>query len=135
MGADAAKEKDCPKDMEREHESHPSSIPRQVAVYSFCVPDQARKRAEVVIPQAWLVPNLTIDAVRALQPGETTADLERGDLRMRGVEVLVARNWVKEEFWPRIHESVQTGYAAEKTHTYLRAHAERRGTRRVKKQA
>ena len=98
------------------------------------MPDQARKDAEVVIPQAWLVPNLAIDAVRALQPGETTADLEKGELRMRGVEVLVARNWVKEEFWPRIHEAVQGGYAAEKTYTHLRAHAERRGTQRVTKQ-
>jgi hypothetical protein len=92
-------------------------------------------RAEVVIPHAWLLPNLAIDAVRALQPGETSADLEKGELRMSGVEVLVVRNWIKEEFWPRIHESVQSGYAAEKTYTYLRAHAERRGARRGKKQA
>jgi hypothetical protein len=98
------------------------------------VPDQARQRAEVVIPQAWLLPNLSLDAVRALQPGDTLAELEKGDLHMTGIEVLVARNWVKEEFWPRIQNTVQSGYAAEKTYTFLRAHSDRRGTRRPKKQ-
>jgi hypothetical protein len=87
-----------------------------------------------VIPQGWLLPNLSLDAVRALQSGDTLADLEKGDLRVRGIEVLVARNWVKEEFWPRIQDAVQSGYAAEKTYTFLRAHADRRGTRRPKKQ-
>jgi len=53
---------------------------------------------------------------------------------MTGIEVLVARNWVKEEFWPRIQDAVQRGYAAEKTYTFLRAHADRRGARRPKKQ-
>jgi hypothetical protein len=53
---------------------------------------------------------------------------------MTGIEVLVARNWVKEEFWPRIQDTVQSGYAAEKTYTFLRAHSDRRGTRRPKKQ-
>ncbi|GAC1484528.1 MAG: hypothetical protein PVSMB9_10410 [Candidatus Dormibacteria bacterium] len=98
------------------------------------MPAPSRKRAEVVVPQAWLLPNLALDAVRALQPGDTSADLDRGDLRLNGVEVLIARNWVKEEFWPRIQDTVQTGYPAEKTYTFLRAHAERRSTRRVKKQ-
>ena len=63
----------------------------------------------------------------------TTSDLERGDLRLAGIEVLVARNWVKEEFWPRIQDAVQKGYAAEKTYTFLRAHADRRRARRPKK--
>ena len=97
------------------------------------MPGEARGRAEVVIPHAWLLPNLSLDAVRALQRGDTTCDLEKGDLRLSGVEVLVARNWVKEEFWPRIQDAVQTGYAAEKTYTFMRAHAERRRTRRPKK--
>ena len=90
------------------------------------MPDEPRGQAEVVIPQAWLLPNLSLDAVRALQRGDTTSDLERGDLRLAGIEVLVARNWVKEEFWPRIQDAVQKGYAAEKTYTFLRAHADRR---------
>jgi hypothetical protein len=97
------------------------------------VPDERHGRAEVLIPHAWLLPNLSLDAVRALQRGDTTADLERGDLRLAGVEVLVARNWVKEEFWPRIQDAVQNGYAAEKTYTFMRAHADRRGSRRPKK--
>ena len=71
--------------------------------------------------------------MRALQRGDTTSDLEHGDLHLAGVEVLVARNWVKEEFWPRIQDAVQKGYAAEKTYTFLRAHADRRRTRRPKK--
>jgi hypothetical protein len=98
------------------------------------VPDEPQGRAEVLIPHAWLLPNLSLDAVRALQRGDTTADLERGDLRLAGIEVLVARNWVKEEFWPRIQDAVQNGYAAEKTYTFMRAHADRRGSRRPKKQ-
>lgn len=98
------------------------------------MPDEPQGRAEVRIPHAWLLPNLSLDAVRALQRGDTTADLERGDLRLAGVEVLVARNWVKEEFWPRIQDAVQNGYAAEKTYTFMRAHADRRGSRRPKKQ-
>src|SRR5207237_9242149 len=101
--------------------------------YSCSVPDEPRGQAEVVIPHAWLLPNLSLDAVRALQRGDTTSDLERGDLRLAGIEVLVARNWVKEEFWPRIQDAVQKGYAAEKTYTFLRAHADRRSTRRPKK--
>jgi hypothetical protein len=92
-------------------------------------------RAEVVIPQAWLLPNLAIDAVRALQSGDTSAEIERGELRIRGIEVLVARNWIRDEFWPRIQDAVKTGYPAEKTYTFLRAHAERRRTRRPKKQS
>lgn len=103
-----------------------------MAVYSFCVPDQPRKRAEVLIPQAWLLPNLSLDAVRALQPGDTIASLERGDLRLSGTEILIARNWVKDEFWPRIQDALESGYEAEKTYTFLRAHAERRSTRRPK---
>ena len=94
------------------------------------MPDEPRGQTEVVVPQAWLVPNLSLDAVRALQHGDATCDLEKGDLHLRGVEVLVARNWVKEEFWPRIQDAVQTGYAAEKTYTFMRAHAERRKARR-----
>ena len=94
------------------------------------MPDQPRGQAEVVIPQAWLVPNLNLDAVRALQRGDTVCDLEKGDLRLKGVEVLVARNWVREEFWPRIQDAVRTGYPAEKTYTFMRAHAERRKAHR-----
>ena len=78
------------------------------------------------------MPNIGLDAVRALQRGDTASDLDRGDLRMTGVEVLVARNWVKEEFWPRIQDAVQKGYAAEKTYTFMRVHADRRRTRRPK---
>ncbi len=97
------------------------------------MPDDPRGQAEVVIPSAWLLPNLSLDAVRALQRGDTSSDLEKGDLRLAGVEVLVARNWVKEEFWPRIQDAVQKGYAAEKTYTFMRAHGDRRGSRRPKK--
>jgi len=97
------------------------------------VPEEPRGQAEVVIPQAWLLPNLSLDAVRALQRSDTSSDLDRGDLRLSGIEVLVARNWVKEEFWPRIQDAVQRGYAAEKTYTFLRAHADRRRSRRPKK--
>lgn len=71
--------------------------------------------------------------MRSLQRSDTTSDLEKGDLRLTGVEVLVARNWVKEEFWPRIQDAVQVGYAAEKTYTFMRVHAERRRARRPKK--
>jgi hypothetical protein len=97
------------------------------------VPGEPRGRAEVIIPQAWLLPNLSLDAVKALQRSDTTSDLEHGDLHLSGVEVLVARNWIKEEFWPRIQDAVQQGYAAEKTYTFMRAHSERRGDRRGKK--
>jgi hypothetical protein len=97
------------------------------------VPDEGRGQAEVLIPSGWLLPNLSLDAVRALQRGDTTSDIEKGDLRLAGVEVLIARNWVKEEFWPRIQDAVQKGYAAEKTYTFMRAHADRRGSRRAKK--
>ncbi|TMG33080.1 MAG: hypothetical protein E6H93_02490 [Chloroflexi bacterium] len=97
------------------------------------MPEEPRGQAEVVIPQAWLLPNLSLDAVRALQRSDTSSDLDRGDLRLSGIEVLVARNWVKEEFWPRIQDAVQRGYAAEKTYTFLRAHADRRRSRRPKK--
>src|SRR5207302_7999406 len=78
-------------------------------------------------------PNLGLDAVRSLQRGDTECEMEKGDLRLKGVEVLVARNWVKEEFWPRIQDAVQAGYAAEKTYTFMRAHGDRRRTRRPKK--
>jgi hypothetical protein len=97
------------------------------------VPDEPSGQAEVVIPQGWLLPNLSLDAVRALQRGDTDSALEKGDLRLAGVEVLVARNWVKEEFWPRIQDTVRSGYPAEKTYTFMRAHADRRRTRRPKK--
>ena len=97
------------------------------------MPGERSGQAEVVIPHAWLLPNLSLDAVRALQRADTTSDLDRGDLRLSGVEVLVARNWVKVEFSPRIQDAVQQGYAAEKTYTFLRAHADRRGSRRAKK--
>jgi hypothetical protein len=97
------------------------------------VPDEPSGQAEVVIPQGWLLPNLSLDAVRALQRADTDSALEKGDLRLAGVEVLVARNWVKEEFWPRIQDTVKSGYPAEKTYTFMRAHADRRRTRRPKK--
>lgn len=94
------------------------------------MPEAARPRADLVIPHGWLVPGITIDAVRSLQRDDTQVQMEKGDLHLSGVEVLVARNWIQEEFWPRIQDTVAAGYAAEKTYTYLRAHAERRGRRR-----
>ena len=97
------------------------------------MPDQPGGQAEVVIPQAWLLPNISLDAVRSLQRGDTQSELDKGDLRLAGVEVLVARNWVKEEFWPRIQDTVKSGYAAEKTYTFMRAHGDRRRARRPKK--
>lgn len=97
------------------------------------VPEEPGGQADVVIPQGWLVTNLTLDAVRSLQRGDTDSELDKGDLRLAGVEVLVARNWVKEEFWPRIQDAVKAGYAAEKTYTFMRVHGERRRTRRAKK--
>jgi hypothetical protein len=102
------------------------TVSTRPCLYSLGVPEQARRRAEVVIPQAWLNPKLAIDAVRALQPGDTSAEMEKGELRLSGVEVLVARNWVRDEFWPRIQDAVRTGYPAEKTYTFLRVHSERR---------
>lgn len=97
------------------------------------MPEEPGGQADVVIPQGWLVTNLTLDAVRSLQRGDTDSELDKGDLRLAGVEVLVARNWVKEEFWPRIQDAVKAGYAAEKTYTFMRVHGERRRTRRAKK--
>ncbi len=86
----------------------------------------------MVIPQAWLVPNMTLDAVRALQRSDTACDLDQGNLRLTGVEVLVARNWVQDEFWPRIQDAIQRGYATEKTYTFLRVRSDRRRLRRTK---
>jgi hypothetical protein len=97
------------------------------------VPEDPHGQAEVVIPQAWLLPNLSLDAVRALQRADTSSELDRGDLRLSGVEVLVARNWIKDEFWPRIQDAVKAGYPAEKTYTFMRAHGERRRVKRAKK--
>jgi hypothetical protein len=97
------------------------------------VPDEPRGQADVVIAHGWLLPNISLDAVRALQRGDTVSELEKGDLRLTGIEVLVARNWIKEEFWPRIQDAVRVGYAAEKTYTFMRVHAERRRMRRPKK--
>lgn len=97
------------------------------------MPVEPRGQAEVVIPQDWLLPNISLDAVRSLQRADTGCELDKGDLRLSGVEVLVARNWVKEEFWPRIQDAVRRGYAAEKTYTFMRAHAERRRASRPKK--
>jgi len=90
----------------------------------------SRPRAELVIPQGWLVSNLSVDAVRALQGGDTEVAMEKGDLHLQGAEVLVARNWVQEEFWPRIQDAIEVGYAAEKTYTFMRVRGERRRTRR-----
>jgi hypothetical protein len=95
------------------------------------VPDP-RPEVEVIIPQPWLVPNMTLDAVRALQRSDTTSDLDQGNLRLTGVEVLVARNWVQDEFWPRIQDAIQRGYATEKTYTFLRVRSDRRRLRRTK---
>ncbi len=86
----------------------------------------------MVIPQPWLVSNMTLDAVRALQRSDTTCDLDQGNLRLTGVEVLVARNWVQDEFWPRIQDAIQRGYATEKTYTFLRVRSDRRRLRRTK---
>ena len=97
-----------------------------MAAYSGCVSESLRPPATLVIPQAWLQPGVTLDAVRALQRPDTESLFEHGDLHLSGVEVLVARNWIQDEFWPRIQDSLQQGYAAEKTYTYLRAHGERR---------
>ena len=99
--------------------------------YSWLVPEE-RPEVEVIIPQAWLVPNMALDAVRALQRSDTSSDLDQGNLRLAGVEVLVARNWVQDEFWPRIQDAIQRGYAAEKTYTFLRARGDRRRLRRAK---
>ena len=103
-----------------------SGVGPPVSAYSGCVSESLRPPATLVIPQAWLHPGVTLDAVRALQRSDTESLFERGDLHLRGVEVLVARNWIRDEFWPRIQDSLQQGYTAEKTYTYLRAHGERR---------
>jgi len=118
--ADAAEQKIAPAREAFQHrhvEQHTLSW-RAVAVVQLSVPDEPRGQAEVLIPHGWLLPNLSLDAVRRCSAADTTSDLEKGDLRLAGVEVLVARNWVKEEFWPRIQDAVQKGYAAEKTYTF-----------------
>lgn len=96
------------------------------------MPEPTRPRADLVIPHDWLVPGITIDAVRSLQRDDTRVEIDKGDLHLNGVELLIARNWILEEFWPRIQDTVAAGFAAEKTYTYLRAHAERRSRRRPK---
>jgi len=93
---------------------------------------EAQPEVEVVIPQPWLVPNMALDAVRALQRSDTSCDMDQGDLHLSGVEVLVARNWVQDEFWPRIQDAIRRGFAAEKTYTFLRARGDRRRLRRQK---
>lgn len=110
--------------MERSYYGHDCSI------YIGSVPDQPGAQVEVVIPQGWLIPNLNLDAVRALQRPDTSSELDKGELRLAGIEVLVARNWVRDEFWPRIQETVKAGYEAEKTYTFMRAHADRRQSQR-----
>lgn len=80
-----------------------------------------------------MVPNLSLDAVRALQRGDTVSEVDHGELRLSGVEVLVARNWILDEFWPRVQDAVRGGYAAEKTYTFMRVHGERRQTGRPTK--
>jgi hypothetical protein len=94
------------------------------------VPEEPRGQAEVVIPQAWLIPNLNLDAVRALQPPDTSTELDKGDLRLSGVEIVVARNWLQDEFWSQINQTVRAGYEAEKTYTFMRVHSERRQNQR-----
>jgi hypothetical protein len=98
----------------------------RVGGYICVVPDHPREQAQVVIPQAWLVPTVTLDAVRSLQQSDTRCELERGHLSVSGVEVLIARSWIGDEFWPRIEEAIKAGYPAEKTYTFMRAYAERR---------
>ena len=90
------------------------------------MPEPAELQAVLSIPTAWLVPNLSLEVVRSLQRGDSQCDLERGVLRLRGPEVLVARNWIRDEYWPRIQETIERGYAAEKTYTFFRANADRR---------
>ena len=99
-------------------------------IYHCHVPEAGRPRALLVIPHAWLLPNLSLDAVRSLQSGDTSVELDRGDLRLEGIEVVVARNWVKEEYWSRIGEALQAGYPAETTYTFMRVHGDRRRTER-----
>ncbi|HYM49374.1 MAG TPA: hypothetical protein VET65_02265 [Candidatus Limnocylindrales bacterium] len=96
------------------------------------MPEPAVLRAELVIPRAWLQPTLTLEAVRSLQRDDTRCQMEKGDLHLSGVEVLVARNWILEEFWPRIQETLAAGVPAEQTYTFFRAHADRRRRRRAK---
>jgi hypothetical protein len=94
------------------------------------VSDPAALYAVVNIPAAWLNPHLTLDAVRTLQRGDTECELDRSSLRLRGMEVLVARNWIQDEYWPRIQDTIERGYAAEKTYTFFRANADRRANAR-----
>lgn len=98
--------------------------------YSFTVPEPAELHAVLTIPTAWLVPNVTLEAVRSLQRGDSQCEMDRGVLRLRGMEVLVARNWIRDEYWPRIQETIERGYAAEKTYTFFRANADRRANAR-----
>lgn len=94
------------------------------------MPDQPGGQAEVIIPQGWLIPNLSLEAVRSLQRPDTVSELDRDELRLCGVEVLVARNWIQDEFWPNIEQAIRSGYTAEKTYTFMRAHEDRRQSER-----
>lgn len=94
------------------------------------MPEPAELQAVLTIPAAWLVPNLSLDAVRSLQRGDSLCEMDRGALRLRGPEVLVARNWIRDDYWPRIQETLERGYAAEKTYTFFRANADRRANAR-----
>lgn len=114
-----------PKDVEALQQGH-----QLEHIYHCDVPEAGRPRALLVIPHSWLLPNFSVDAVRSLQPKETSVELDRGDLRLEGVEVVVARNWVKDEYWPRMQEALQAGYPAETTYTFMRVHGDRRRTQR-----
>src|SRR5918911_2977625 len=108
MRADPTDHQGGPENVEALEQGHPPDH-----IYHCHVPEAGRPRALLVIPHAWLLPNLSLDAVRSLQSGDASVELDRGDLRLEGVEVVVARNWVKEEFWSRIGEALQAGYPAE----------------------
>jgi len=67
-------------------------------------------QAAIKIPAEWLMALLDETMIRHAQRPDTTISLTTDGLTLSGVELLVERRWVREQFWHQISEAVTHGF-------------------------
>jgi hypothetical protein len=83
-------------------------------------------QAEVRIPTEWLMPWLDLEAVRQAQRPDTDATMTAEFLTLSGVELMVERRWLREEFWRQIKHAIAHGYIYKGTAVQVTLRGERR---------
>ncbi len=103
-------------------------VPSIVAVQHEA--DDEIPQAAITIPADWLMALLDEGMIRHAQRPDTTVSLTPESLTLSGVELVVERRWVREQFWQQISEAVTHGFIHKTSSVQVTLRGDRRERQR-----